>query len=175
LTEAHVVVGRALASQTKEERIVAGIIRNPKDFGAGILYIAFGAVGYFIALDYGFGQASRMGPGYFPSVLSALLLFFGLMAVIRSFIKPGEPIGAFAWKQTLFVVGSTVAFGLLLIPAGLIVALLALILISAAGSHYFKFDWKAVGALVVLVVFCALVFVKGLGVPMPLLGTWFGG
>jgi glucan phosphoethanolaminetransferase (alkaline phosphatase superfamily) len=95
--------------------------------------------------------------------------------VIRSFIKPGEPIGAFAWKQTLFVVGSTVAFGLLLIPAGLIVALLALILISAAGSHYFKFDWKAVGALVVLVVFCALVFVKGLGVPMPLLGTWFGG
>ena len=26
-----------------------------------------------------------------------------------------------------------------------------------------------------LVAFCALVFVKGLGVPMPLLGTWFGG
>ena len=26
-----------------------------------------------------------------------------------------------------------------------------------------------------LIVFCALVFVKGLGVPVPLLGTWFGG
>ena len=77
---------------------MAGFIRNPKDFGAGILYIAFGAVGYFIALDYGFGQASRMGPGYFPSVLSALLMVFGLMAVIRSFIKPGEPLGGFAWK-----------------------------------------------------------------------------
>ena len=66
-------------------------IKAPKDFGAGILYIAFGAVGFYIARDYGFGQASRMGPGYFPSVLSGLLLAFGLVAVIRSFIKPGEP------------------------------------------------------------------------------------
>lgn len=151
------------------------MIRNPKDFGAGILYMAFGAVGYYIALDYGFGQASRMGPGYFPSVLSALLLMFGLIAVVRSFIKPGEPIGAFAWKATAYVVGSNVLFGLLLIPAGLIIALVALILSSAAASIHFKFDWKAAGALVILVVFCALVFTKGLGVPMPLLGTWFGG
>jgi putative tricarboxylic transport membrane protein len=107
--------------------------------------------------------------------LSALLMFFGLIAVIRSFIKPGEPLGGFAWKAALYVVGSNVVFGLLLIPAGLIVALFALILISAAASIHFKFDWKAIGALIVLVVFCALVFVKGLGVPMPLLGTWFGG
>jgi hypothetical protein len=154
---------------------VAGFIRNPKDFGAGLLYIAFGAVGYYIAIDYGFGRASRMGPGYFPSVLSALLMLFGLIAVIRSFITPGEPIGGFAWKATLYVTGSVVAFAVLLTPAGLIVALIAMILISAAGSHYFKFDWKAVGALIVLVAFCALVFAKGLGVPMPLLGTLFGG
>ena len=70
LTEAHVVAGRAFASQTEEEHIVAGIIRNQKDFGAGILYIAFGAVGWYIARDYGIGQASRMGPGYFPTVLA---------------------------------------------------------------------------------------------------------
>lgn len=151
------------------------VIKNQKDFGAGVLYVAFGAVGYYIARDYGMGQASRMGPGYFPTVLSVLLMLFGFAAVIRSFIAPGEGIGGFAWKPTLFVVGSNVVFGLLLIPAGLIIALIALCLISAAGSHYFKFEWKAVGALVLLVVFCALVFVKGLGVPMPLLGTWFGG
>jgi len=30
-------------------------------------------------------------------------------------------------------------------------------------------------ALAGVVAFCALVFVKGLGVPMPLLGSWFGG
>ena len=151
-------------------------IKNQKDLGAGILYFAFGAVGYYIARDYGMGQASRMGPGYFPTVLSFMLMAFGVAAIIRSFLsKNPEEVGAFAWKAAAFVCGSTVLFGLLLIPAGLVVALVVLCLVAAAGSHYFKFDWKAVGALIVLVVFCALVFSKGLGVPMPLLGTWFGG
>jgi hypothetical protein len=151
-------------------------IKNEKDLGAGLLYLAFGAVGFYIARDYGMGQASRMGPGYFPTVLSALLMLFGAAAIVRSFLsRSPEEIGGFAWKAAAFVCGSTVIFGLLLIPAGLIAALVALCLVSAAASQFFKFEWKAAGALVVLVVFCALVFAKGLGVPMPLLGTWFGG
>jgi hypothetical protein len=151
-------------------------IKNQKDLGAGILYLAFGAVGFYIAREYGFGQASRMGPGYFPSVLSTLLMLFGAASVIRSFVsKNPEEVGAFAWKPLLFVCGSTALFGLLLNGAGLIVALIALSVVSAAGSHFFKFEWRAVAALVALVVFCALVFAKGLGVPMPLIGTWFGG
>lgn len=152
------------------------VVRNQKDLGAGILYVAFGTVGWYIARDYGFGQASRMGAGYFPTVLSCLLIAFGMAAIIRSFVgKQGEVVGGFAWKAVLFVCGSIVLFGLLLIPAGFIVALIVLSLVSAAASHYFKFEWKGVGALVILVVFCGLVFVKGLGVPMPLIGTWFGG
>jgi hypothetical protein len=149
-------------------------IRNPKDFGAGVLYIVFGAVGFFVARDYGMGQASKMGAGYFPTVLSVLLTAFGLAAVIRSFISKGEPLGKFAWKAAALVTASVVLFGVLLIPAGLIIALVALCLVSASASHYFKFEWKATGLLLILVIFCALVFAKGLGVPMPLLGTWFG-
>ena len=152
------------------------MIRNQKDFGAGILYIVLGAIGWYIARDYGMGQASRMGPGYFPTVLSVLLIAFGVAAVIRSFVgKEGEKVGAFNWKGVGFICGAVALFGLLLIPAGLIIALIVLSIVSAAASHYFKFEWKAVGALFILVVFCALVFAKGLGVPMPLLGTWFGG
>ena len=151
-------------------------VKNQKDLGAGLLYIAFGAVGWYIARDYGMGQASRMGPGYFPTVLSVMLMAFGAAAVIRSFIgKEGEGIGKFNWKGVAYVCGATALFAFLLPTAGLIIALVALSLVSAAASHYIKFDWKAVGALVVLVVFCALVFAKGLGVPMPLVGTWFGG
>jgi hypothetical protein len=153
---------------------MASMIKNPKDFGTGLMYVAFGAAGVFIARDYGMGTASRMGPGYFPVVLSGLLLVFGAIALIRSFIRPGEPIGAFAWKATLFICGATALFGILLRPAGLIVALVALILVSAAGSAKFKFEWRAALALIVLIAFCALVFVKGLGVPMPLVGYWFG-
>ena len=151
-------------------------IKNQKDLGAGLLYLAFGALGFYIAREYGMGQAARMGPGYFPTVLSTLLMLFGAAAIFRSFVsKTPEKLDGFAWKPLAFVCGSTVLFGLLLVPAGLIVALVVLCLVSAAGSHFFKFEWKAVAALIVLVVFCALVFAKGLGVPMPLLGTWFGG
>jgi hypothetical protein len=154
---------------------VATLIKGPKDFWTGVIYILFGAVGFWVARDYGMGTASRMGPGYFPTVLSALLVLFGLIAVVRGFLMPGEPFGGFAWKATVLVLGSVLLFGFLVIRAGFVIALLVLVLVSAAASSRFKFEWRATAGLAALAVFCALVFVKGLGVPMPLLGTWFGG
>ena len=154
---------------------MASLIKGPKDFWTGVIYMLFGAAAFWIARDYGMGTASRMGPGYFPTVLSALLFLFGVVAVIRSFIRPGSPIGGFAIKAAVLVLGAVLLFGFLIIRAGLVVALIVLVLVSASASQHFKFDWKAVVGLVALVVFCSLVFVKGLGVPMPLVGTWFGG
>jgi hypothetical protein len=120
------------------------------------------------------GSASKMGAGYFPMVLSGLLTLFGVIALIRSFIRPGESLGEFGWKACLHICGGVVLFGALLKPAGFVISLLALILVSASGSAYFKFSWRAALALVGLIVFCTLVFIKGLKVPIALLGTWFG-
>jgi len=154
---------------------VATLIRSPKDFWAGVLYAGFGAAALLIARDYGMGSASRMGPGYFPTVLGGLLLVIGVASLLRGFLSKGEPVGAIAWKGALFVTAATVAFGLLLRPAGLVAALLALILISAMGSVKFRLEPKAIALMVGLIAFCALVFVVGLGLPTPLLGTLFGG
>ncbi len=149
-------------------------IRSPKDFWAGLLYAGFGGAAILLARDYGWGSSSRMGPGYFPTVLGALLLLIGVASFIRSFIARGEPIGGIAWKGLFLVTAGTLLFGFLLRPAGLVPALLALILVSAAASVKFRFDWKAIGLMLVLVAFCALVFVKGLGLQVQLLGSWFG-
>ena len=65
---------------------IAALIRGPKDFWTGVIYLLFGGIAFWIAQDYGFGTASRMGPGYFPSVLSALLVLIGLISLVRSFI-----------------------------------------------------------------------------------------
>ena len=154
---------------------MAAAIKNPKDFWTGVLYVAFGGAAFWIGRDYGMGSASRMGPGYFPTVLSALLMLFGVIAIVRSLIVAGEPIGKLALKSAALILGATILFGFLLPRGGLIVALLVLVLISAAASEKFAFDWKAVAGLIALIAFCALVFVRGLGVPMPLLGSWFGG
>jgi len=149
-------------------------VKGPQDFWTGVMYLAFGGAAVALARDFGMGTAARMGPGYFPVVLGAMLMGFGVIALVRSFVRPGEAIGAIAWKPVLLVTGAVVAFAFLLKTVGLIVALLALILVSAAASSKFKFELRATLAMVGLIAFCALVFVKGLGVPMPLFGSWFG-
>ena len=151
---------------------MGSIIKAPKDFWTGVIYLGVGALGILIGREYSFGSAGRMGPGYFPFVISCLLLLFGVITVVRSFLTTGEPVGALAWKAIAWVVGSVVAFGILLPTAGLVVAMLVLVLMSAAASDKFRFEWAATAGLVGLVVFCSVVFVKGLGVPMPLFGSW---
>ena len=148
-------------------------IRSPKDFWTGVIYVGFGAIAFWIARDYSFGTASRMGPGYFPSVLAGLLMFFGALALLRGLRKDGESMGRFAWKQAAVVLAATVGFGFLLERAGLVIALIVLILGSASASAKFRLEWKALALAALLIAFCVLVFIKGLGLPMPLLGTWF--
>ena len=151
-------------------------IRGPKDFWAGVLYVLVGGGAVLIAAgDYPMGRGGRMGPGYFPVVLGLLLLGFGAVSIARSVLRHGAPVGEIAWKPLLLVTGATALFGVLLPRAGLVAALLALALLSASASSYFRFDPRAAAGLVALIAFCALVFVTALGVPLPLRGTWFGG
>jgi Tripartite tricarboxylate transporter TctB family len=151
---------------------VPSFIRAPKDFWAGLIYIGIGATALWVGIDYKMGTAGRMGPGYFPKVLGGILVVLGVIAILRSLVTKGEPIGAILWKPLALILLACALFGLLLRPFGLLVSLFALCLVSAAASKEFKFDLKATAGLVLLTVFCTLVFVKGLGVPMPILGTW---
>ncbi len=150
------------------------MIRNSKDFWAGVIYTAIGLAAVLIGKDYGMGSATKMGPAYFPTVLGALLALIGLAAIVRSFLRPGEPMGVFAYKGIALVTVATVLFGLLVRGAGIVIAIFVLLLMSAYASV--KFRWGHSIALAVgLTVFCVLVFIKGLGIPLPLLGSWFGG
>jgi hypothetical protein len=148
-------------------------IRNVKDFWTGIIYIVFGTAALVIARDYSLGTALKMGPAYFPSILSVLLIVIGGISLVRSLIKPGSPFGSFTFKGVLLVIAATFIFGLTVKGAGLIIALPALVIISSLASD--KFSWRysllfAAG----LTLFCVLIFVKGLGIPLPILGSWFG-
>ncbi len=150
------------------------MIRSSKDFWTGLIYIFFGASSILIARDYGMGTGVKMGPAYFPTVLGGLLAVIGAIAVIRSFIVPGTPISAFAFKGLILVIVSTLLFGFVVRGAGLAVALPLLIIISALASERFRWRPTLVMA-VVLTIFCAVVFLKGLGIPLPVIGPWFGG
>lgn len=150
-------------------------IRNPRDFWAGAIYLALAAVAIGIGRNYSFGSSARMGPGYFPVALGSILALLGAISVIRAFVRPGEPVAAFAWRPLLAILGAVVLFGLLLERAGVIVALVCLIGVGALASRNSRLDATSVGAFAGLIAFCVFVFVKGLGLPMPLVGSWFGG
>lgn len=149
-------------------------IRNRKDFWSGLLFLGFGGAVVLLARNYQLGSALKMGPGYFPTALGGLLALVGLIAIVRSFLRPGTPIDPFHWKPLLIVLGATLLFGVLVRNAGLIAAVAVLVLMGASASVYFR--WRAAMALTVgLVIFSVVIFVKALGLPMPLIGPWFGG
>jgi hypothetical protein len=146
--------------------------RNNRDFFAGLLYIAVGAVGMFIARDYPFGSALRMGPGYFPSVLGGIMIAFGI-AVMMMGVKNNEKMKPYWSIRALIVLPlATVVFGVMMEEAGFIPALLVLIPLSAAAGKEFKVVEIAL-LTVGLTIISTLVFIKGLGLPYPLIkGLW---
>lgn len=120
------------------------------------------------------GSAGKMGPAYFPTVLGSLLVLLGLIALVRSFIVQGQPIEPFAIKNLVIILGAVVLFGAIVRGAGLIIASLLLIFIGSTASEKFRV-LPAIILAVGLTTFGSVVFVKLLGLPLPLVGSWFGG
>ncbi len=143
-------------------------IKSPKDFWAGLMFIAFGLAAMIIALmNYKMGTAVRMGPAYFPTMLGGLLAVLGLIVLVDSFVIQGPKVPRFHFRPLILISASCVAYGYLMKPLGLVLATAILVFVSALGGHEFK--WKEVTILsIVLIVFSVLVFVKGLTLPFPL-------
>jgi len=143
-------------------------LRSNKDFWAGIMLIATGAASIFIARGYPFGSTMRMGPGYFPSVLGAILLLFGIYVMIIG-LRRGEKIAVHCSLRALIVLSlSLVAFGVLMKHAGFIPALVVLIFGSASAGREVKFV-EVLLLTVTLTGLSVAVFIWGLGLPYPLI------
>jgi hypothetical protein len=152
---------------------MASYIRHPRDFWTGIIFLFVGLAAVIIGRNYVMGTAGRMGPAYFPTVLGGLLALIGLAAIIRSFFRDGEPLGKFAVKETLLIISAVLLFGFLIRGAGMVVSVFAIVILSACASG--KFKWRSVIPLAAgLAAFSVLVFVKLLGLPIPIFGPWFG-
>ena len=149
-------------------------IRSPKDFFAGLLFILFGVAFIWLARDYGFGTARRMGPAFFPIVLSGILIVIGIVIGVRGVAVTEEPPRGFTFKGLLLVIVSTVLFAILVRNAGVPIATALLVAVSAFASQRFK--WMPTLVLAIgMAVFCVVIFVYALGLPMPVRGPWLGG
>ncbi|HEX5777462.1 MAG TPA: tripartite tricarboxylate transporter TctB family protein, partial [Xanthobacteraceae bacterium] len=69
-------------------------IKSPKDFWCGLLLIAIAAIFVLGLIDLPIGSAFRMGPGYFPLLLTILLALLGLAILSNGLRVEGPEVGA---------------------------------------------------------------------------------
>ena len=143
-------------------------IKSPRDFWAGLMFIAFGVFAMIVAqMNYQMGTAVRMGPGYFPTVLGGMLAVLGLTVLVGSLAIEGEKVARFYFRPLIFILAACLAFAYLLKPLGVMLSIVALVFIGAFGGHEFKFKEVAI-LTVAMVIVSVLVFVKGLTLPFPI-------
>ena len=138
------------------------------DLLSGLLFAALGAGALYISWRYPAGTAARMGPGYFPHLVSSLLVLLGGILIVRAWFRPGETIAALDLRPLMFVLLGTLAFGLLIERAGLIAASAVVVVASRLARPGFR----AVEVLLLaagLAGGAALLFVYALGLSVRLL------
>ena len=152
-------------------------IKAPRDFGAGLLFIAIGAFGLIFGTELTYGSAARMGPGYFPLLLGVLLAVLGGVITFKAMVietEDGDKIGSWAWKPLLFIIAGNLLFGLMLggLPSikfpsfGLIVAIYVLTVVAAMAGDEFKLKEVLVLA-TILAVMSYLAFILLLKLQFP--------
>lgn len=144
---------------------------NKADFTAGVLFIFFGAVFGLQCLGLEMGSSLRMGPGYFPAVLSVVLLGLGAAIVVSAIGSVGDEIGAYAWRGMVFILAAPVFFGLTVRGLGFVPSIFATTLIAALAGLKLK-PLYAVGLAIGVTIFCTLVFSVALGLPFRRFGPW---
>ncbi|QND12753.1 tripartite tricarboxylate transporter TctB family protein [Rhizobium leguminosarum bv. trifolii] len=137
----------------------------------GALFVATGAFFAIQSLGLDLGTAVRMGPGYFPLVLAAVLVLLGAIILIQALRVEGEPIDAFAWRGMLFILPAPVFFGLTVRGLGFAPSLFLTAFIACFASQKMNV-FLAIVLSLLLTIFSVGVFSYGLGLPFERFGPW---
>jgi hypothetical protein len=145
---------------------------NTKDAVAGVLFIllglGFGLNAYF---NLALGTSIRMGPGYFPLILSVLLVILGAATLFQAVNRSDESWGSVPWRGLIFILSGPIAFGVAIQELGLVPSLVIIAFITSFASQRMTVP-MAIALTAGLTLFCVAIFHWGLGMPVPLFGPW---
>ncbi len=145
-------------------------IRAPKDFWAGLIFVAIGVGFILLAQQYRLGDMHRMGPAMFPSLVGALLAVLGALLALRAFVLDGAAVPRFYARPIGVSLLAIVLFGIALQWLGLVAAIAALVLVGAYAARDVR-PLENLALAAVMIVFSVAVFVWLLGLPLPLWPT----
>lgn len=139
------------------------------DLAAGLLVMAVGALALVEALNYPFGTTRNMGPGYFPIVLSVLLIGFGLGIILFEGRAPApvddedpDSKPTFAHVRPLLAnMAAFLALGLLIESFGLFIASAIAVMLAGLADKRVPL-WKTAILAVIVATASCLIFVYGL-------------
>ena len=135
----------------------------------GLFFIALGSAALWLSRDYPFGDLNRMGPGFFPRMLSFGMIGLGALSVLRGLpeLAGANDRRARLDRSMWLIPASMAAFGLSVEPLGLVIALALSIAIAGAAHRQARLKEVAI-AVVALIALSVLVFVVILNLPLRL-------
>ena len=152
-------------------------VDDKADLAAGVLIALLGAaVAVHAATSYDLGTLRRMGPGMFPMGLGVLMGALGAMLALGAARRTAAPLAlprdriGVAFRSAALATAGVTAFGLLIRPAGLILAVLAVVVIPAFADRKNR-PLQVIVLAVLLAALAVAIFSWLLGLPMPLLPT----
>lgn len=145
-------------------------VRSPQDLGAGLLFLLIGASGLVFGSELAFGSARDMGPGYFPSIISGLIVLIGIIISAKSLAVDGPPIERIQFRPVIMLMLALFAFGFLIAPAGAVIASMLLVILAAYARRNVN-PLETVVLAIGVSAFVVIIFVYALGQPMP---VWWG-
>src|SRR3954451_13416837 len=114
------------------------ITKAPRDLGTSFVLVLIGATGLYFGAELTMGTAGRMGPGYFPRLLSWLIIAIGIGVGSMALTVEGPPIDPPKFRPISFVLLSIVVFGYMMAYVGLIVTAFVMVLVAALARQEFK-------------------------------------
>ncbi len=146
-------------------------IKAPRDFAAGCLFILIAAFFLWFGRNLSMGSSSFMEAGYFPRLVSIVLVILGLMVMASSLRFEGPGLTPWAWRPLLVLSGSVAVFGLLIPRGGLVITTLVVIAMAATTGR--RLGWREfIGLSVALVALMVGIFHYGLNLPVPVWPRW---
>jgi hypothetical protein len=113
------------------------------------------------------GHAADMGPGYMPRVVALMLMAFGLFFSGRGFWRMRVGIAPVQWRPLLAILASVGFFALTAERLGLAISSVAAVLLASLATREGRLV-EAIAFAVVLSGAAVLLFVKLLGLPIPI-------
>jgi len=154
--------------RTGQDSLLSRVVSN-EWIPPGLFFIALGAAALWISRDYPLGDLNRMGPGYFPRMLSLGMIGLGVLIVLRGLpeLAGAKDLDARHDPRFWLIPIAMVCFGLSVERLGLLAALALTIAIAGAAHREARIKEVAI-SLVTLIALLVLIFVVVLRLPLRL-------